>query len=172
MKKQALVKGRGREQGAKHMGSRQSNKGAQEVSDQASWEWPLWGNADLTSAFLSWSSQHNPVSEHLHYLNFILWWCLLIGQTWLTASELQSDSQERAEPQHRNHHRGDGTSCWIYETQAHRCLLKGPGLTVGWEGLRWAWEEAKEKGRWKKPSHPNDHSLGLLRMYLHPDHVS
>lgn len=54
---------------------------------------PLWGDSDLTSAFPSWSRQHNPVSEHLHCLNFILWCCLLIGQTWLTASEVQSDRQ-------------------------------------------------------------------------------
>lgn len=65
----------------------------QEVWSWAGWERPLWGDSDLTSALPSWSRQHNPGSEHLHCLNFILWCCLLIGQTWLTASELQSDRQ-------------------------------------------------------------------------------
>lgn len=69
------------------------HSGARKVSEQAGSGQPLWGDSDLTSAFPSWSSQHNPVSEHLHCLNFILWCCLLIGQTWLTASELQSDRQ-------------------------------------------------------------------------------
>lgn len=66
---------------------------AQEVCSRAGWERPLWGDSDLTSALPSWSRQHNPGCEHLHCLNFILWCCLLIGQTWLTASGLQSDRQ-------------------------------------------------------------------------------
>lgn len=124
---------------------------------------PLRGNADLTSAFPPWSSQHNPVSEHLHYLNFILCWGLLIGQTWLTASEVRSDRHGACRTTAQNSSQeGDGTSCWIYEAQAHRCLLQGLGLAQGWEGLGCAWEEGMEKGRWNKHSHPNDQALGFL----------
>lgn len=84
---------------AAHTPKQQSE--ARRVSEQAG-SVTTWGVSDLTSAFPAWSSQHNPVSEHLHCLNFILWCCLLIGQTWLTASELQSDRQGASRPTAQN----------------------------------------------------------------------
>lgn len=90
----------------------------------------------LTSALPSWSTQHNPVCEHLHCLNFIPWWCLLIGQAWLTASGLQSDRQEQAGPQPRTHSGRQRSDLRLgCGAQTCRCLQQGLGLAWGWEGL-------------------------------------
>lgn len=87
--------GRGRDKQAKQRITQtpEQHSAAQGLASQPGWGKPL-KDSDLTSTFPSWSRQYKPVSEHLHCLNFILWCCLLIGQTWLTASEVQSDRQE------------------------------------------------------------------------------
>lgn len=95
MKTKALVSGRGRKEQRKANGQHTSQSSGVGLSGVQSGRLgrPTAGDSDLTSAFPWRSSQHNPVSEHLPCLNFILWCCLLIGQTWLTASEVRSDRQ-------------------------------------------------------------------------------
>jgi len=80
--------------------------------------------------------------------------------------------KEQAGPQHRIHNRRErGHSMLGIWTQTRRHLPQGLGLASGWEGLGRDWEEGKEKGRWDKPSHPNDQAPGFPWMELHLDHV-
>lgn len=123
---------------------------------------PLRGDSGLTSALPSWSTQHNPVCEHLHCLNFIPWWCLLIGQAWLTASGLQSDRQEQAGPQPRIHsgrQRGDLGLGMCGSDLQMSAARPGAGLGVG--GPRKRLGGVREEGRWDRPSHPNDQASGV-----------
>lgn len=161
---------------AKQRGSTQAKAAPwvlRRVSNQAGSGDPLWGDSDLTSAFPWRSSQHNPVSEHLHCLNFILWCCVLIGQTWLTASELQSDRQGAKQ----DHSTGliiggrEGTSCCIQgeSAPADVCCEAWGSPGVGGPRMKLGGGHGEgEVGQAQPPKWPSNEASPWMELHLDP----
>lgn len=123
-----------------------------------------WGDSTLPLPSLPLRSrQHNPVSEHLPCLNFILWCCLLIGQTWLTASEVRSDRPGATGPQHRvPNGRERGNFMLDTGESGPQTSAARPGARLGVGGPRGRLGGGQGAGRWGPPRHPDDQAPGFL----------